>query len=333
MPKRHRPRHGSMGFSPRKRASSQVPKFNSWPQTDDGPRIQGFAGFKAGMTHAFVVDYRKTSTTTGQEVQIPVTIIEVPPMKVAGVRFYQDTADGRKTLSEIWTSKLDENLRKRFPLPKKSSKDAWKSLNPEEVDEVRLITYTQPALVSGVPKKVPEIMELHIGGGTSKERIKYAKERIGKTIEIADFTSAGKFVDVAAITKGKGFGGPVKRWGIKLLDHKNSKHRRLAGTIGTFYPGYTRPTVPMAGQIGYHQRTEHNKRVLKIGDNGEEINPNGGFLHYGNVKNGYVILHGSVPGPAKRLIRMRDAARPTAPSVEPAEVELTYLSTQSKQGA
>jgi large subunit ribosomal protein L3 len=322
-----------MGFSPRKRASSQVPKFNSWPQTEDGPRIQGFAGFKAGMTHAFVVDYRKTSTTTGQEVQIPVTVIEVPPMKVAGVRFYQNTSDGSKTLSEIWASKLDESLRKRFPIPKKSSKDAWKEIDAKEVDEVRLITYTQPALVSGVPKKVPEIMELHVGGGTTEERIDYAKKRLGKAIEIAEFTSAGKFVDVAAITKGKGFGGPVKRWGVKLLDHKNSKHRRLAGTIGTFYPGYTRPTVPQAGQIGYHQRTEHNKRVLKIGDEGEEINPSGGFLHYGNVKNGYVVLHGSVPGPPKRLIRMRDAARQTVPTVESDDVELTYLSTQSKQGA
>jgi large subunit ribosomal protein L3 len=322
-----------MGFSPRKRASSQVPKFNSWPQTEDGPRIQGFAGFKAGMTHAFVSDYRKTSTTTGQQVQIPVTVIEVPPMKVAGVRFYQDTSDGRKTLSEIWAPKLDESLSKRFPIPKKSFKDAWKNVKAEDVDEVRLITYTQPALVSGIPKKVPEIMELRVGGGTTKERIDYSKKRLGKTIDVGEFTSAGKFVDVAAITKGKGFGGPVKRWGIKLLDHKNSKHRRLAGTIGTFYPGYTRPTVPQAGQIGYHQRTEHNKRVLRIGDKGDEINPNGGFLHYGNVKNGYVILHGSVPGPPKRLIRMRDAARPTTPSVEPDDVDLTYLSTQSKQGA
>jgi large subunit ribosomal protein L3 len=322
-----------MGFSPRKRASSQVPKFNSWPQTEDGPRIQGFAGFKAGMTHAFVLDYRKSSTTTGQQVQIPVTVIEVPPMKVAGVRFYQDTPDGRKTLSEIWAPKLDESLSKRFPIPKKSFKDAWKNVKAEDVDEVRLITYTQPALISGIPKKVPEIMELRVGGGTTKERIDYSKKRLGKAIDVGEFTSAGKFVDVAAITKGKGFGGPVKRWGIKLLDHKNSKHRRLAGTIGTFYPGYTRPTVPQAGQIGYHQRTEHNKRVLKIGAKGDEINPNGGFLHYGNVKNGYVILHGSVPGPAKRLIRMRDAARPTTPSVEPDDVDLTYLSTQSKQGA
>lgn len=333
MPKRTRPRHGSMGYSPRKRASSQVPKFNSWPQVTDGPKIQGFAGYKAGMTHAFVSDYRKSSTTSGQEVQIPVTVIEVPPMKVAGVRFYKDSPNGRKTFGEIWATKLDESLRKRFPIPKKGSKDAWKNIKLEDVDEVRLITYTQPAMVSGVPKKVPEIMEMRVGGGTTEERVEYAKKRLGKTIEITDFTTPGQFVDVAAITKGKGFGGPVKRWGVKLLDHKNSKHRRMAGTIGTFIPGYTRPTVPQAGQIGYHQRTEHNKRVLKIGEKGEEVNPNGGFLHYGMVKNGYIVLHGSVPGPPKRLVRMRDAARPTSPPVEPEDVTLPYLSTQSKQGA
>lgn len=333
MPKRTRPRHGSLGYSPRKRATSEVPRFNSWPRVEDGPRIQGFAGYKAGMTHVFVVDYRAESTTKGQSIQIPVTVIEVPPMKVAGVRFYQDSPYGLKTRSEIWATKVDQALRKRFPIPKKKSKVAWKEIKTEEIDEVRLITYTQPALVSGVPKKAPEIMEMRVGGGTMEEKIEYAKKHLGKKMEITDFTSVGRFVDVAAVTKGKGFGGPVKRWGVKLLSHKNSKHRRMAGTIGSFYPGYTKPSAPQAGQIGYHQRTEHNKRVLIIGDEGEEVNPAGGFLHYGMVRNGYVVLHGSVPGPPKRLIRLRDAARPTTPEVAPENVKLEYLSTQSKQGA
>jgi large subunit ribosomal protein L3 len=322
-----------LGYSPRKRATSEVPRFNSWPRVEDGPRIQGFAGYKAGMTHAFVVDYRKESTTKGQSVQIPVTVIEVPPMKVAGVRFYQNSPYGLKTRSEIWATKVDQALRKRFPIPKKKSKVAWKEIKAEEIDEVRLITYTQPALVSGVPKKAPEIMEMRVGGGTMKEKIEYAKKHLGKKMEITDFTSVGRFVDVAAVTKGKGFGGPVKRWGVKLLSHKNSKHRRMAGTIGSFYPGYTKPSAPQAGQIGYHQRTEHNKRVLIIGDEGEEVNPAGGFMHYGMIRNGYVVLHGSVPGPPKRLIRLRDAARPTVPEVAPENVKLEYLSTQSKQGA
>ncbi len=86
MPKEHRPRHGSMGFSPRKRSESPVPHFSSWPEIETGPKLQGFAGYKAGMTHAFVVDYRPTSTTSGQEVQVPVTVIETPPMRVADAR-------------------------------------------------------------------------------------------------------------------------------------------------------------------------------------------------------------------------------------------------------
>ena len=48
MPKEHRPRHGSMGFSPRKRSESPIPHFSSWPETDGAPRVQGFAGYKAG---------------------------------------------------------------------------------------------------------------------------------------------------------------------------------------------------------------------------------------------------------------------------------------------
>ena len=113
------------------------------------------------------------------------------------------------------------------------------------------------------------------------ERMEYSKSILGKDITITDFAKDGSIIDVAAITKGKGFQGAIKRWGFKLLSHKNSKHRRMVGTLAPKSPGYVRPTVPQAGQMGYHQRTEINKRVLKIGTNGEEITPKGGFLHYG----------------------------------------------------
>ncbi len=321
-----------MGYSPRKRAASEVPRFSSWPDISDGPRIQGFAGYKAGMTHALVVDYRKTSTTSGQEVQIPVTVIEVPPMKVAAVRLYKDTPYGLKTITEIWSQKLDKQLRRRLPVPKKYDTDkAWKEVDPVKVDEVRVLVYTQPYLVTGVPKKSPDIMENRIGGGTIEERLEYARKIIGKDIRIQDFTREGDIIDVAAVTKGKGFGGHRKRWGTKLLSHKDSKKRRGVGTTGTFRPGYTRPTVPQAGQIGYHQRTEYNKRVLKMGENGERITPEGGFLSYGAVRNGYILLHGSVPGPTKRLVRLRNAIRPTVAPVD--KIDLEYISTTSKQGA
>ena len=64
------------------------------------------------------------------------------------------------------------------------------------------------------------------------------------------------------------------------------------------------------GQTGYHQRTEFNKRILKI-SNPEDasITPDGGFLHYGEVKSDYVLVKEVFPGPAKRMVRFRDAIR------------------------
>ena len=333
MPKEHRPRHGSMGFSPRKRSESPVPHFSSWPDIDGAPRVQGFAGYKAGMTHATIVDYRPTSTTSGQEVQVPVTVIEVPPMKVAGIRVYQHGHEGLKTVGEVWAPRLDKELGRVFPIPKEYDvEEAWKKVDALQVDDVRLLTYTQPVLVTGVPKKKPELMENRVGGGSVADRLKYAKELLGKEIPVTEFCREGSMVDVAAITKGKGWQGHHTRWGTRLLSHKNSKHRRNIGTLGNFQPGFVRPTVPQSGQFGYHQRTEYNKRILKMGERGDEINPDGGFLNYGTIRNAFVMLHGSIPGPAKRLIRFRDASRGGYVKLEKPP-EVTFVSRESKQGA
>ena len=330
MAKRHHPRRGSHGFSPRKRARSQSPHIKSWPNGGDKPKIQGFLGYKAGMTHAFVVDYRPTSTTSGREVRIPVSVVETPPMKIAAVRAYKRTAYGLKVIGEIWAEKLDPELSRRIPLPKKKHKKNWDVI--KDADEIRVVAYTQPKLVSGVPKKAPDIRELRIDGGSLEEQMEYAKKILGNEVNIDEVVKEGDMLDIIAVTKGKGFQGVVKRWGVKLLSHKNSKHRRMIGTAGSWNPSWIQATVPQAGQTGYHQRTEYNKRVLKIGENGEEITPAGGFPHYGVVRNAYILLHGSIPGPAKRLIGMRDAIRYRR-GVRVEKPEITYISTTSKQGA
>ena len=328
MPKYHRPRRGSLAYSPRKRARSEVPHIKSWPEGGDKPKVQGFAGYKAGMTHVFVVDYRPTSTTSGKEVMVPVTVVETPPMKVCAVRAYRETPYGLQTLTEVWTDNLDKELERRIPMPKKFNQ-SWDKF--DGCADVRILVYTQPRLVPSIPKKKPEIMEIRIGGGTIEERIEYAKSLLGKELNVRDVIKEGDMVDVVAVTKGKGFQGHVKRWGVKLLSHKNSKHRRMIGTCGSWHPSFIQPTVPQAGQMGYHQRTEFNKRILKIGDNGEEITPAGGFPHYGIVRNQYVIIHGSIPGPVKRLVRFRDAIR-YLKGVKVEKPEITYISTMSKQG-
>jgi len=285
------------------------------------------------MTHAFIVDHRNKSTTSGQEIRVPVTVLEVPPMVVAAVRIYENTRYGLKTAGEVWASQLDENLSRLLPVPKKvDAEQAWEKMKGVDTEDVRVLAFTQPKLVQGVPKKRPELMELRIGGGTMDARIEFAKALLGKFISINDFAKVGGMIDVVAITKGKGFQGATKRWGLKLLSHKNSKHRRMVGNLGPKRPGYVRGTVPQSGQMGYHQRTEVNKLILKIGESGQEVSPKGGFLHYGVVINPFVLIHGSVPGPTKRLVRMRDPVRRQQADLKEAP-DMVYISTESKQGA
>jgi len=329
MPDIHHPKRGSHGYSPRKRARAETPHIKSWAEGGEKPKIQGFFGYKAGMTHAFVVDYRPTSTTSGREVRMPVTVVETPPIKVAAVRAYQRNAYGMHTVGEIWTDKLDPELSKRIPLAKKQKKKSWDFT--KDAEEIRVLVYTQPKLVTSVPKKAPEISELRIGGGSIEDQINYAKEILGKELKINDVHNEGDMLDIIAVTKGDGFEGVVKRWGVKLLFHKNSKHRRMIGTAGSWHPNWIQATVPQAGQMGYHRRTEYNKRILKIGVKGEEITPAGGFPHYGVIRNSYILIHGSVPGPVKRLIGMRDALRYQR-GVKIEKPEITYVSTTSKQG-
>jgi large subunit ribosomal protein L3 len=317
-----------MGYYPRKRARSIIPHIRSWPEINDGPKLQGFVGFKAGMTHALFVDYRKSSTTAGSEVASSVTIIEVPPLKVVGIRLYGRDAYGEHTIGETYDPGSLNELKKILPISKEYKK---KDLSEEDVSDVNILALIQNNKVKAISKKIPDITEIRIGGGSIKERVEYAKSILGKEVFFDSFSKSGKFVDIIAITKGKGFQGHVKRWGVKLLPRKNRKHRRMIGTLGPWHPDWVRNTVPQAGQMGYHQRTEFNKRVLYYGKPEEKaITPKGGLLNYGEVVNSYILVHGSVPGSLKRIVKLRDPVRQVVPDVE--KVGLTYVSLESKQG-
>ena len=358
MADRHRPRRGSMGYSPRKRAVRQFPRITSWPESDASEiRVQGFAGWKAGMTHILLRDSNPNSNSAGQEVRKAVTVVETPPMRVLAVRGYRITPYGLQTAGEIWANMSQDGPENLFPrlanqtrgerdieegrkpakrggrIPKRengSQKASTESLREQDLAEVRLIVSTQPHLVGSVPSKTPEIMEVGLVGGDNDTKLDWGMERLGGHINLEDVYRTGQEVDVVGVTKGKGWQGSIKRFGLKLLTHKNSKRRRQGGNMGDFGTGYVRKTIRQAGQVGYHKRTELNKRILRISNSEEsEITPAGGFLNYGNVRNPYMVVQGSLPGPAKRLLRFRDPIRPRK---DRGEVELTYVSTSSKQG-
>jgi len=284
------------------------------------------------MTHAFLVDYRKRSTTAGQEVAVPVTVVEVPPLKVVAARLYVRGPYGMRVVAEAWAHDPAPTLERRIPPHPASSAEALAKFSGTSADEVRLVARTQPELVSGVPSKTPTLFELRVSGEKFDERRSFAAQQLGAELSVDKATKEGEFVDVLGVTKGFGFQGHIQRWGVKLQPRKNSKHRRMIGTLGPHNPSFVTYRIPQAGQQGYHRRTQFNMRVLKVvrDPKADPITPAGGFPHYGEVRSACVVLHGSIPGPAKRLVRFRTPIRSRVVAVE--KVDLRYLSTRSKQG-
>ena len=331
----HRPRRGSIAYSPRIRARSEIPRVRAWP-VQKQPKLLGFAGYKAGMTHVIMTDDVPNSLTSGMEISVPVTILEAPPMKVAAIRVYNSTTYGAHAIAEAWTTEFDKELNRAMAVPKKHDLPAALAkidqlIKDGVAKDMRLIMYTVPDKVTGIPKKKPEIMENNIGGTDIKARFESAKNLLGKSVNISDVFANGDIIDVLAITIGKGLQGPVKRWGIQLQKAKHSRAGsvREIGTLGPWHPSHVNWRVPQLGQTGYHQRTEFNKRVMQIGKDGKTVTPDGGFMDYGIVRNDFIIIKGSVPGPVKRLVRLRPAIRLKKQLPAP---ELTYISLESKQG-
>tara|TARA_Y100000031_G_scaffold105561_1_gene116191 strand:+ start:20860 stop:21840 length:981 start_codon:yes stop_codon:yes gene_type:complete len=325
MPTIRKPRAGSLQFWPRKRAKRQYARVRSYKKSKE-PKLLGFPGYKVGMTHILHIDNRKTSLTKGTEISCPVTIIECPNIKIASIRFYKNSlsAYGYKLLGEVFAEKLDKELGRKIVLGKsKKTIEDFKNF-----DEIRVNVYTQPKL-TGIGKKKPELFELRIGG-SKKEQLNYAKENLGKEIKVADIFKPGQQVDSHSVTKGKGYQGVVKRFGVGLRSHKSEKTIRGAVTAPE---GLARIkfTAPMAGRMGFHLRTEFNKWLMKISDKAEEINPKGGFIHYGLVKTNFILLRGSLPGPKKRMIILTDPMRANKliPNSAP---DITHISLESQQG-
>jgi len=305
MPTTRRPRFGSLAYHPRKRAKREIARVRSWAKLKEA-KLLGFAGYKVGMTHLMITDNSPNSMTKGETIFCPSTIIECPPLKTASIRFYKKTNYGLKAVSDVLAENLDKELSRRIILPKNKKK---KIDDIKDFDELTLIVYTQPRL-TGIGKKKPELFEIAIGG-KKEEKLNYAKDVLGKEVSIGDIFKEGNQVDIHAITKGRGLQGPVKRFGMGLKSHKSEKSRRNPGSLGP-WKGQVNIMwkIPHAGQTGYFQRTEFNKWLLKIGNKGEEINPKGGFVRYGVIKNPYVIVKGPIAGPKKRLIRFNFAIRP-----------------------
>lgn len=296
----HKPKSGSLQYWPRKKAERIVPNVNWNPIKTNSVNILGFIGYKVGMTSVFVKDETPDSMTKGKRIILPATIVECPGMKIFSVRFYKN----RKVIGEVVVSN-DKELKRVLKVPKQIKKiEDFKG----EFEDVRIIAYSDVKKMG--LKKAPDMIEIAING-SKEEKINFLKEKIGKTFFVSEVFSEG-LIDSRGVTTGRGFRGPVKRFGISLKAHKSEKGVRRPGSLGPWHPARVTFVTVLAGQLGFFTRVTFNNLILKSGKISElDINKKGGFNHYGNVRTEYLIIKGSLQGPKKRPLLLTSPLRAT----------------------
>jgi large subunit ribosomal protein L3e len=357
-----RPRHGSLGYLPRKRTKKHRGKIRKFPRDDANKKchLTAFLGYKAGMSQVVREIERLGSKLNKKEVVEAVTIIETPPMFVVGIVGYVATPNGLRTLTTVWAQTLGEEFRRRLyrnwyrskqkaftKYAKKWTEDKGKAIDKEIArmkkycSVVRVIAHTQTRLI-GLSQKKAHVMEIQINGGDPAAKVDFAHGLLEKKVSVDAIFNQDELIDVCAATKGKGYEGVTTRWGTNRLPRKTHKGLRKVACIGAWHPSSVRYSVPRAGQNGYHHRTEINKKVLKIGRMGDaktefdltekKITPMGGFPHYGVVKEDYVMIKGCCPGTKKRCITLRKSLLPPIKRINTEPANLKFIDTSSKFG-
>ncbi|KAF1775488.1 Ribosomal protein L3, conserved site [Phytophthora cactorum] len=301
------PRHGHLGFLPKKRTKHHRGRVRKFPRDDasKAPHLTAFMGFKAGMTHIMREVDRPGSKVHKKEIVEPVSIVETPPMVVIGVVGYLETPRGLRTLTTVFAEHLSEEVKRRFyknwykSKRKAFTKYAKKyQTAPADIENelnrikkycqvVRVLAHTQIRKVKLRQKKA-HLLEVQVNGGSVADKVDFAKSLFEKQVPVTAVFAKDEMIDVIGVTKGHGVEGVITRWGVTRLPRKTHRGLRKVACIGAWHPSRVRFTVPRAGQHGYHHRTEINKKIYQVvhdgaGPDREGITPLGGFPHYGSL--------------------------------------------------
>ncbi|HEV2137625.1 MAG TPA: 50S ribosomal protein L3 [Nitrososphaerales archaeon] len=284
------PRRGSLAYRPRGRAKSLIPRIRTWPKVEaDKPTLLGFPGYKAGTMHVITVDDRAKTPNFGKPLFNLSSVLSMPDSEIVGLRLYRHENGQDHAIADVKAA--GQTSVDKLPLDKASRVVALISSVARDV---------------GLSQKKPVVLEVGVSGGNLKSQAEFVLGLIGRKVKFTEVFKPGMYVDVLGITKGKGFEGPITRFGVKRKQHKSRKSVRAVAVIGPWHPAAVMYTVARAGQMGFHQRTETGKRILLIGNaSANPITPAGGFEHFGNVVGDYAVVGGSVPGPASRFVMVR----------------------------
>lgn len=114
--------------------------------------------------------------------------------------------------------------------------------------------------------------------------------KTGDKIDVSVFQE-GEKVKISGISKGKGFQGPVKRWGFKgrLSATHGTKHElRTPGSTGSSEPDRVRKGKKFAGRMGAERVTVKNLKIAKI-----------------DKEKNLLFVKGAVPGHRGTLLEIR----------------------------
>jgi large subunit ribosomal protein L3e len=360
------PRRGSLGFLPRKRTKKHFGKIRSFPKDNDPslpPHLTAFKGYKAGMTHVVRGVDRPGALMHKREVVDAVTVLETPPMIVVGVVGYVETPRGLRSLTSVFAEHLSDEFKRRlYKNWYRSKRKAYSKYAKKWADDakdinadleriikfcsvIRVIAHTQVKKLNLRLKKA-HVMEIQINGGKDVQaKVDFAKSLFEKEVPIDAVFSKDELVDVAGVTKGKGFEGVTTRWGVTRLPRKTHRGLRKVACIGSWHPARVSSTVARAGQNGYFHRTEMNKKIYRIGKKGDAascmteadltekgVTPMGGFPHYGEVNEDWIMLKGTVAGTKKRTLCLRKSLMNHSSRKHLEKIDLKFIDTSSKMG-
>jgi len=359
-----RPRHGSLGFSPRKRTRHTSGKIKSFPKDDPSKpcSLTAFLGYKAGMTHIVRQVDKPGSKLHKKEVVEAVSILETPPLVVVGFVGYIETPRGLRALTSVWAQHLSDECKRRFYKNFKASKQKAFTKYAKRYDSkdglpeiervkkyctvVRAIVHTQIQKVK-IGQQKAHLKEIQVNGGSVADKVDFCQSLFEKEVPVSSVFAKDEMIDVIGCTRGHGFKGVVSRWGCTRLPRKTHRGLRKVACIGTWHPARVQWQVPRAGQSGFHHRTEINKKIYRIGKNKKDdpnsastesdltekgITPLGGFSHYGQVNEDWLMLKGAVCGPRKRVLALRKTLIPQTKRAALENIELKFIDTSSKFG-
>lgn len=124
-------------------------------------------------------------------------------------------------------------------------------------------------------------------------RLEEATLAVGDEIK-ADIFEAGEKVDVSGISKGKGFAGPMKRWGLHRgpMSHGSGYHRGSGSMGACSNPGRVMKGKKLPGHMGVVKVTVQNLEVVKV-----------------DAENQLILVKGAIPGNKGGLVTIRNGVK------------------------